>query len=245
MNGPGMNGTASDEFLNAFLDGELTADESEHALRLLDADSEFRGKACEVRGLKDRVKGAYADLPPMPARGGTSLPRPGWWQALAASVLLVVGVSCGWLAHDQSGKKAATERLAGLPEGYQPVTLAGKVDPNKIVLHLDNNDPTRLTAVLDLAEQLLARRGEKGHVEIVVNSYGLNLLRQETSPYRERIGQMASRHRNLDFVACGQSVARLNKEGVLVDLLPQVHVVRSAISEILDRMQQGWVYVKV
>jgi intracellular sulfur oxidation DsrE/DsrF family protein len=113
------------------------------------------------------------------------------------------------------------------------------------VLHLDNNDPGRLVAVLDLAEKLLAQRGDRGRVKIVVNSYGLNLLRQETSPYRERIRSMAASHRNLAFVACGQTIARLSREGVVVDLLPQVQVAQSAIGEILDSLQQGWVYVKV
>ena len=240
----------SDEYLYAFLDNELAADEREQALRRLEVDGEFKAKVCELRSLKERVKGAYADLPPI-ASGSTSS-RPGarplphsWRQALVAGVMLVVGLAGGWLAHDGSPNEPVYDRIAGLPDGYRPVALAGKVDPDKVVLHLDSNDPARLNTVLDLAEQLLDQRGDRGQVEIVVNSYGLNLLRQETSPYRDRIGQMAARHRNLGFVACGQSIARLSREGVVVDLLPEVHVVKSAIGEILDRMQQGWVYVKV
>lgn len=235
----------SDEYLHAFLDGELAADEREQALRRLEEDGDFKSKACELRSLKERVKGAYADLPPVPARRGMKRPFPLWRQALAAGVVLVMGLAGGWLAHDGSVGQPVYDRLAGLPDGYRHVALAGKVDTDKVVLHLDSNDPARLSAVLDLAEQLLDRRGERGQVKIVVNSYGLNLLRQETSPYRDRISQMASRHRNLGFVACGQSIARLGREGVVVDLLPEAHVVNSAIGEILDRMQQGWVYVKV
>jgi intracellular sulfur oxidation DsrE/DsrF family protein len=235
----------SEEYLHAFLDGELAADEREHALRLLEEDAEFKAKMCELRSLKERVKGAYADLPPASARPGTRFLSPSWRQALVASVMLVVGLAGGWLAHDGSVNEPVYDRIAGLPDGYRSVALAGKVDPDKVVLHLDSNDPMRLNAVLDLAERFLAQRGDRGQVKIVVNNYGLNLLRQETSPHRDRIGAMASRHRNLEFVACGQSIARLSREGVVVDMLPQVHVVKSAISEILERMQQGWVYVKV
>jgi intracellular sulfur oxidation DsrE/DsrF family protein len=235
----------SDEYLNAFLDGELAADERERALQRLEDDGDFKSKLCELRSLKERVKGAYADLPPAPARRGINVVSSAWRQALAAGVLLAVGLAGGWLAHDGSVKAPVYDRLAGLPDGYRPVALAGKVDPDKVVLHLDDNNPARLAAVLDLADRLLARRGDRGQVEIVVNSYGLNLLRQETSPYRERIGQMAARHRNLAFVACGQSIARMAREGVVVDLLPEARVANSALGEILDRMQQGWVYVKV
>ncbi len=235
----------SDEYVNAFLDGELAADERERALQRLSTDAEFKAKVCEVRGLKERVKSAYSDLPlPEVRRRGLGMST-GWLQALAAGLLLALGLVGGWLAHGQTTKAPVYDRLAGLPEGYRPVALTGKVDPNKIVLHLDTSDPARLSTALDLAEKLLAQKGDKGQVKIVVNSYGLNLLRQDTSPYQVRIGGMAALHHNLEFVACGQTIARLSREGEVVDLLPQARVANSAIGEILERMQQGWVYVKV
>lgn len=240
----------SDEYLHAFLDGELAADEQERALLRLELDGDFKHRLCEARGLKEWVKGAYADLPPAYGRrgfrafAGTSFASVGR-QALAAWILLAMGAGSGWLAHDGAAKAPAFDRLAGLPDGYRPVALAGQVDPDKIVLHLDSSEPNRLAAVLDLAERLLNQRGERGQVKIVVNSFGLNLLRQETSPFKTRIGSMAARHPNLEFIACGQTVARLSREGAVVDLLPQARVANSAIGEILERMQQGWVYVKV
>lgn len=240
-----MTEPMSDEYLHAFLDGELAADERERALLRLEQDGDFKGKMCELRSLKERVRGAYADLPPTQTRRGVGGIASVWRQALAAGVLLCLGLAGGWMARDADMNAPVYDRLAGLPDNYRPVALAGKVDTDKIVLHLDSNDPARLAAVLDLAENLLATRGERGQVKIVVNSYGLNLLRQETSPYRERIGSMAANHRNLAFVACGQTIARLGREGVVVDLLPQVQVANSAIGEILESMRQGWVYVKV
>jgi intracellular sulfur oxidation DsrE/DsrF family protein len=239
----------SDEYLHAFLDGELAAGEREQALGRLERDEDFKRRLCEARGLKEQVKGAYAELASAPQRRGFRL-----WagsmastgrQALAAGILLALGVAGGWLAHDAADQAPAFERLAGLPEGYRPMALTGRVDPDRVVLHLDDSDPARLGAALDLAESLLARRGEGGRVKLVVNSYGLNLLRQEISPYQARIGGMAARHPNLEFIACGQTIARLNREGVVVDLLPQARVANSAIGEILERMQQGWVYVKI
>jgi intracellular sulfur oxidation DsrE/DsrF family protein len=240
-----MNEHMSDDYLHAFLDGELAADEREGALRRLETDDEFKAKVCELRNLKERVKGAYAELPPVPARRGMNGLAPVWRQAMAAGVMLAMGLAGGWLAHGGSGGAPVFDRLAGLPDGYQPVALAGKVDPNKVVLHLDDNDPAQFSATLDLADKLLARRGARGRVEVVVNSYGLNLLRQDTSPYRERIERMLAQHPNLGFTACNQTIARLNREGVQVKLLPGVHVGSAAINEILNRLKQGWVYVKV
>jgi uncharacterized protein len=40
-------------------------------------------------------------------------------------------------------------------------------------------------------------------------------------------------------------VARLKRDGVKVELLPVAYTASSAINEIMTRMGQGWVYVKV
>jgi hypothetical protein len=246
MNAHDMHEPASQEFLNAFLDGELAEDERERALARLEGDADFKARVCEARTLKEMVAGAYAELPTTgQAAAGRHGHRAAWRHGLAAGLLLLLGLGGGWLARDWQETPEVVDRLAGLPEGYRPVALTTQVDPDKVVLHLDSSEPTRLAAVLDLAERMLAERGAQGRVEVVVNSYGLNLLRQEVSPEGERIRRLAGRHANLSFVACGQTVARLGREGVKVVLLPEAEVAPSAIGEILTRMQQGWVYVKV
>ena len=132
-----------------------------------------------------------------------------------------------------------------MPDGYQPIALAGEVDPHKIVLHLDTNEAARLVAALDLAERLMLVHGEAGRVEIVANSSGLSLLRTEGNAERERITRLAANHANLKFVGCGQTLARMRHDGVKIDLLPQVEVAPTGLGEILGRMREGWVYVKV
>ncbi len=230
-------------YLDAFVDGELAADERAQALARLEADAAFKAEACELRTLKERVKGAYAEVPVLPARVQRRF-RSGAAQALAAGVLLVVGIGTGWLAHDFSAAGPAFDRLAGLPAGYQAIALSEAIDRDKIILHLDSGENGRLGKVLDLAEKLLAQQ-PGARIEVVVNSYGLNLLRADVTPLAGRIEKMARRHANLSFVACGQTVARLKRDGVKVELLPVAHTASSAINEIMTRMGQGWVYVKV
>jgi intracellular sulfur oxidation DsrE/DsrF family protein len=231
------------EYLNAFLDGELTAGERAHVMSLLESDPAFKARACEMRTLKEMVRGAYGEVPAAPTR--TRRPTfHGVPQAMAAGVLLVLGLGAGWMARDLTAAPAGYDRLAGLPEGYQAIALSERVDSGKIILHLDSGEPGRLSQVLDLADRLLERQ-PSARIEIVANSYGLDLLRADVTPLRERIENMARRHANLSFVACGQTVARLTREGVKVDLLPVAHTATSAINAIMTRMGQGWVYVKV
>lgn len=239
-----MTQSPSQEYLNAFVDGELAAGEREEALTRLESDAEFKRAVCELRVMKELVRGAYPET--QPARRSVMMFHcpPAWRQALVAGLLLCLGLAGGWFAHDLSAP-AKLERLVGLPDGYTPVAMASAVDPDRVVLHLDSSDPARLDASLDLAEGLLARRGSDARIEIVVNSYGLNLLRQDISPHRARIERLARRHANLAFLACGQAMARLQREGVEVVLVPEAGVATSAINEIITRMGQGWVYVKV
>lgn len=89
------------------------------------------------------------------------------------------------------------------------MVAAGRVDPGKIVLHLDADAPEHLARALDVADSLLSRHGRRARIEIVVNSYGLDLLRADLTPDDQALGQriiaMAQRHANLGFVACGQT----------------------------------------
>lgn len=240
-----VNETQTPEYLNAFVDGELTADEGARVMALLESDPDFKMRACELRTLKEMVKGAYAEVPSAAAKPGAGGRAGGLRQALAAGVLLAMGLGGGWLARDQFGGAPAYDRLAGLPDGYKAIALSEEIDRNKLILHLDSGDPRRLAGVLDLAEKLLAERGSAARIEIVANSYGLDLLRADVSPMRQRVTDLSRRHANLSFVACGQTVARLKRDGVRVELLPAAHLANSAINEIMTRMQQGWVYVKV
>lgn len=238
-----MKEPLSQEYLNAFVDGELAAAERETAMRRLEEDPEFKSAVCELRVMKELVRGAYGEAPARRSPLAWRCP-PAWRQALAAGLLLGLGLGGGWFAHGLA-QPDRLEHLAGLPDGYTPIALASAVSPDKIVLHLDSGDPARLDAALDLADRLLDQRGRHAQVEIVANSNGLNLLRRDVSPYRERIAALARRHANLSFRACAQTIARLRQEGVEVVLLPEADVATSAIGEILGRMRQGWVYVRV
>jgi len=89
------------------------------------------------------------------------------------------------------------------------------------------------------------RQGRTMQLEVIANSHGRDLLRAGQSPYAERIARMSRRHANLQWVACGQTIARITGEGQKVELLPAARTAPSAIGEIITRLQQGWTYVQI
>jgi intracellular sulfur oxidation DsrE/DsrF family protein len=71
-------------------------------------------------------------------------------------------------------------------------------------------------------------------------------LRVDTSPVREQIARLHTDYPNIAFLACGTTIARVNREqGIHVKLLPQASVTSSALNLILSRLRQGWVYIRI
>ncbi len=235
----------SRERLNAFIDGELTGDERLEFLRQMEHDPELKAEACGLRSLKEMVKGSYQAVSP-PGHGRSS--GRDWntlRQAIAAMLFLACGLIGGWLANERYHRPPGFDRLVGLPEGYRPVALTRQIDPDKLVLHVDTSDQAVFERALGLAESLLAHDPQRRRVEIVVHSGGLDMLRADVTPYSDRINRLAQQHTNVAFVACGNTVARYQREGKQVVLLPEARLVASAVGEIIHRLQQGWVYIKV
>lgn len=221
----------SDERLNAFVDGELDAQECDEILATATADAELGHRLCELRATKDLLRHAYNPAPGVGrnARRGISC----WGGALAASLALVVGLVAGWQGHRAAS--AHEPLFAG---------IASATQPSRILIHLDSADESRMEETLDIAEAYLAK-ATHAKVEIVVNNSGLNLLREEATPYAERIAALSSRHELLSFVACGYAISRYRNSGKSVTLVPGAHVAKTGVEHIVDRVQQGWTYVKI
>ena len=218
----------SREMQSAFVDGQLDAADWTAMVQRMGEDEALRCQVCELRTLKDMVKGAYAEVRPR----RTALPanRRGW--ALVAGIALVFALA-GWFAHD------ATEPTGAV--GLHQVAASG------VVVHVASSRPDVVDTALQEVEDYLhdARAaGRKVHVEIVANQTGLDILRAGKSPYAKRLEELRATYPNLTYIACHQTADRLRAQGVKVKLLPGVHYATTALDEIVKRMQQGWVYIR-
>lgn len=241
-----MKPAVSDEILHAFIDGELDVAESETLIARIQQDQVLAQRVCALRSLRSMVKLAYAEPPVIdawpPVRRRQLMQR-----CAFGCLVLLVGLSSGWALRGLA-RQADVTLPASVPDGYRTVSLAREADPNRIILHIDSAAPEKMRAALDRADQLLDeadRQGRAMQLEVIANSHGIELLRAGHSPYAERIARMRQRHANLQWVACGQTVARFTSEGQKVKLLPATRTAPTAIGEIVSRLQQGWTYVRV
>ncbi len=228
----------SDEFLNAFVDNQLTPEEKSHAYARLSGNPELNRQICELRKVHDLVQLAYKELP-MPSRDlSTFAVGRKCSLGLAAGLALLIGGVMGWFLHQ--------------PSTPHPISVAkatqGAETPAKVLIHISSGQPEHLKSVLDDVDDLMSyyrRTHQKARVEVVANGEGLGMLLSGVSPYAERIRQMQKEYHGLTFVACQNTIDRYQEElGMTAKLLPGVVVIDSGVAQIMRRQQEGWAYIQ-
>ncbi len=245
MSKENTNSIFSDEQLQAFVDNEVDFSDRTEIMEAISRDDELACRVCELLQIKDSVRLAYHE-PPQPARA-----RKRWQaasktrisvKAIAASLLFATGILSGWFMHVLSlnGASPDTRNLVQLAPAYQEL--------KRVILHISTADSKRLEQALDDAELLLSSyrdHPEMLQLEVVTNAAGLTLLREDTSPYINRIRRMVQEYDNISFLACSRTIEKLHLKGIDVHLIPEAKVIPAALEEIVDKLQEGWVYIRV
>jgi intracellular sulfur oxidation DsrE/DsrF family protein len=237
--------------LNALVDGELDADPRREILIRIREDAALRDAACRLHHVKTLVHHAYAGARP-PQRGH---PRPTGRARLsamaAAAVLLGIGFVAGLMIPVATERLAAPEAVVASAHPADAVEQEGvRINPsqtrhNKFILHISQGGTQRFSEVMDRAERLLSSYPGPGlEIEVVANSEGLGLFRKETSTQVERIRQLSEQYDNIHFIACQNTMEVLARQGVRTRLLTGTRTTQSAVDHIIERLQDGWVYVR-
>lgn len=87
--------------------------------------------------------------------------------------------------------------------------------------------------------------GEEVKVEVITFGPGLHMLRDDTSPVKARIEEMALSTPEVSFKACGNTQEKMQKaENKDIPIVAQAQVVRSGVVRVMQLQEQGWTYVK-
>jgi uncharacterized protein len=132
------------------------------------------------------------------------------------------------------------------PTGAQ----AEAAKPHRVVMQVDQNDAEVMNLTLNNAKNVLElyrAKGEDAVVEIVAYGPGLHMLRDDTSPVKDRIKQLAelSFPSTLTFSACNNTKQGMEKrEGHPITIIPQATIVPAGVVRIMELEEQGYSYVK-
>ncbi len=234
----------SDEAINAFIDNQLLTEEKERFYTSLEQDDELSRHVCRLRTMHELIQDAY-DPEVLPPQGRQRKQGKSWGRfcrAAAVLLLFVAGGTAGWIGRGELRQEATLSSLA-----TQHAALA-QLRERSVLLHISSGDPEHISMALGEAERMLQRAQSEGtplKLEILANDSGLNLLRAGNSDVAGKIAELQKNYSNVSFTACAKALQRLQEKGVHYDLVPQAKVVPSALDEIVERMEKGWIYVRV
>jgi intracellular sulfur oxidation DsrE/DsrF family protein len=252
--------TISEERLNAFVDDQLDPSEKSEVFEALSRNGELSRKTCELRQLGELVRHAY-DNPPQGKHSQKKKARhvSPFGRAAAASLLIGLGATLGWIGHKQPPGETESSNMKAMVWGeddrafhsYDMTSAASFNELKRVILHLNTSSPAKFEQALTTAEQLLQKYAGADHgaeIEVVANASAIKLLRSGYSPYSARVEALQEKYFNLTFLACKDAMDHIRElEGTKKDvkLLPGVEITPSALEHILERMNEGWVYLNV
>jgi intracellular sulfur oxidation DsrE/DsrF family protein len=119
---------------------------------------------------------------------------------------------------------------------------------HRVVIQVTQNDPAVMNMALNNAENLVKYyedKGDKIEIEFVAYGAGLNMVRSDTSPVKERLAAISSSMKNVTFTGCGNTLANQSKlESKEITLVPQARLVSAGIARIVELEEEGWTYVR-
>jgi hypothetical protein len=122
--------------------------------------------------------------------------------------------------------------------------------PHRIAVQIDQNDPALMNLVLNNVTNLMEYyhgKGEAVQIEVVAYGPGLNMLREDKSPVKDRLKQIkdVSFPSNVTFSACHNTMMGMEKrEGHPIAIVPQATIVPAGVVRLTELQEQGWTYLR-
>jgi hypothetical protein len=138
--------------------------------------------------------------------------------------------------------------LAVLARGTGAGAEETKRKQHKIVLHVGANDQDSMKTALGNAKnayELYMKRGESVAIEIVANSGGLTMFREDTSPVKQEIAELRKADPNVVLSGCNNTKMTMEKrEGKQITIIPEARLVPAGVVRIAELEDQGYAYVR-
>src|ERR1700724_4414901 len=122
--------------------------------------------------------------------------------------------------------------------------------PHRVVIQVDQNDPAVMNLALNNATNVIdyyRAKGQDVHVDLVTYGPGLHMLRDDTSPVKDRIKQLKDYAfpSTVQFSACNNTKENMEKkEGKSVALVSEAVIVPAGVVHLTELQEKGWTYLK-
>lgn len=212
----------SEEELNAFVDGQLNANDRARVLGALAHDAALQKRVAEIQQTRNLLRHTYENPPRPPV---ATSPRPIFKNyKFVVALSLAIGMATGALLHIAAEKS--------------PTLFA--TSPKGVVIQVSESDPAKWEMALINARNVQkAYRNKNVGVEIVAYGPGLKMLRKD-SPLTSGLEE-ASRN-GVKLLACGNTMTMTHTSRE--ELNHAVDIVPAGVVEIMERQRDGYAYVR-
>jgi uncharacterized protein len=119
---------------------------------------------------------------------------------------------------------------------------------HRLAIHVDQSDIAQMNLALGNASNVFEHynsRGEQVEIEIVTYSQGLHMLREDTSPVKERIKALREKMPGIVLSVCENTQRRMEKEeGRKLSFVSGATPVPSGVVRLMELQEQGWSYLR-
>jgi intracellular sulfur oxidation DsrE/DsrF family protein len=129
-------------------------------------------------------------------------------------------------------------------------SFAADAKSHRVSIQVDQNDPQVMNLALNNATNVIEYyRGKNEDVDVDIVTYGpgLHMLRDDTSPVKDRIKRLKELAfpGKIQFSACNNTKQGMEKaEGHAISVLSDATIVPSGVVRLMELQEQGWSYVR-
>ena len=129
-------------------------------------------------------------------------------------------------------------------------SFAADVKSHRVTIQVDQNDPAVMNLALNNVTNIMEMYKAKGQdvqIELVAYGPGLHMLRDDTSPVKDRLKQISdlSFPSQIKFSACNNTKEGMEKrEGHPITIVSQASLVPSGAVRLIELQEDGWSYLK-
>jgi uncharacterized protein len=130
--------------------------------------------------------------------------------------------------------------------GSQLAHAEGKT--HRIAMHISEDHIDTMNRVLGNAKNAIEyfeAKGEKVTIQVVAYGPGVYMLRDDTSPVKERLAEYRKKYAGVSFMACRNTMDTMGKrEGKKITVVPEATEVPTGVGHLVELQEQGWSYIK-
>jgi intracellular sulfur oxidation DsrE/DsrF family protein len=140
--------------------------------------------------------------------------------------------------------------IATLAISITTLAFAADSKSHRVAIQVDQNDPQVMNLALNNATNVIEyyrAKNEDVDVDLVTFGPGLHMLRDDTSPVKDRIKRLKELAfpGKIQFSACNNTKQNMEKaEGKTVPIIADATLVPSGVVRLMELQEQGWSYVR-